>query len=182
MLIFSMGVSVDGFVADRDGDFNWTAPDDEVFAAHLARVQSLGAYIMGRRLYEMMRVWETDPAIRSDELRAAFAEAWIALPKVVLSRTLDGVDGNARLVSGALTDEIDAVLAGTDRPVEIGGPEVAGAAFDAGFVDELHLFRHPVVVGGGTPYLPPVTSRVALELLDTRRFDNGVILERYRRA
>lgn len=176
-----MGVSVDGFIADRDGDFGWTPPDDEQFAVHLERVAGLGGYLLGRRLYEAMLPWETDPSMRGTELMAAFADVWTALPKVVFSRTLDRVEGNARLAQRSVAEEVAAALAGTDRDVEIGGATLAGQAIDAGFVDELRIFRHPVVVGGGTPFLPPVAKAIQLALVETRTFGGGVIYERYRR-
>lgn len=97
VLIYSMSVSVDGLITDREGAFGWTAPSEELFGFHPAEVRELGAYLCGRRLYETMLVWETDPSLRDSELRAAFADVWCAIPKIVLSRTLDSVQGNARL-------------------------------------------------------------------------------------
>ena len=97
MLIYSMSVSVDGFIADREGAFGWTAPEEELFRFHLAEVRKLGGFLIGRRLYETMLVWETDPSLRDNELGAAFADVWCAIPKTVFSRTLDSVQGNARL-------------------------------------------------------------------------------------
>lgn len=179
VLLYSMGASLDGYITDREGDFNWTAPSDELFAVHLERVGRLGAHLCGRRLYEDMLVWETDPSLRDTPDHAAFADVWTALPKVVFSRTLRSVGGNARLASGSVADEVAAVLASTDKDVEIGGADLAAQAFELGLIDELHLFRHPVVVGGGKRYLPAVADRVTLELLDTRSFDNGVIFEHY---
>lgn len=108
-----------------------------------------------------------------------FADIWCALPKVVFSRTLDRVEGNARLAEGSVAEEIAAMLDATDKPIEIGGADLAGQAFALGLVDELRIFRHPIVVGGGTPFLPPVTEDVALNLLETRAFDAQVIYERY---
>src|SRR5256885_12677962 len=105
MLIFSMGVSVDGFIADRDGRFDWTVPSEEQFRFHLAQVGDLGGYLCGRRLYETMLGWETDPAMRATDLGAAFADVWCALPKVVFSRTLDRVQGNARLAEASVGEE-----------------------------------------------------------------------------
>ena len=174
-----MSVSVDGFVADRGGAFNWGAPSDEQFAFHLAEVQSLGAYLLGRRLYEMMLVWETDPSLRSDALRDAFADAWCALPKVVFSRSLERVPGNSRLARGSVAEEVGAALAATDRDVSIGGPALAAQAIELGLVDEFHMFRYPVVVGGGTPFLPPVTDDIALDLVETRTFAARVVYECY---
>jgi dihydrofolate reductase len=182
MLIYSMNVSVDGFIADREGAFGWTAPSEELFGFHLARVRELGGYLCGRRLYETMLVWETDPSLRDTELRAAFADVWYALPKVVFSRTLDSVQGNARLAEGSVAEEAAAALAATDKDVEIGGAGLAAEAFELGLVDELRMFRNPVVVGGGTPFLPPVTEHVPLELIETRTFGSRVIYERYGRA
>jgi dihydrofolate reductase len=148
MLIYSMSVSVDGFIADREGAFGWTAPSEELFRFHTALVSELGGYLCGRKLYETMLPWETDPSLRENELGAAFADVWCAIPKVVFSRTLDRVQGNARLA----------------------------------LVDELRMFRYPVVVGGGTPFLPPVTEDVPLDLIETRTFGSRVIYERYRRV
>lgn len=182
MLIYSMGVSVDGFIADRDGEFGWGVPSDELFRFHLARVGGLGGYLLGRRLYETMLGWETDPSPRDDEAGAAFADVWRALPKVVFSRTLDGVRGNARLAEGSVAEEITAALGAPDEDVEIGGAGLAAQAFELGLVDELRVFRHPVVVGGGTPLLPPVTEDIRLDLIETRTFNSRVIYERYRRV
>jgi dihydrofolate reductase len=182
MLIYSMGVSVDGFIADRDGAFGWSAPSEELFRFHTAEVGKLGSCLLGRRLYETMLVWETDPSLREDELGAAFADVWCALPKVVFSRTLDSVQGNARLAEGSVAEEVAAALEATEKDVEIGGAGLAAAAIELGLVDELRMFRYPVVVGGGTPYLPPVTEDIRLDLIETRTFGSRVIYERYQRV
>ena len=182
MLIYSMGVSVDGFIADREGAFGWTVPSDELFRFHTAQVRELGGYLLGRRLYETMLVWETDPSLRETELRAAFADVWCAIPKVVFSRTLDSVQGNARLAEASVADEAAAALDATDKDISIGGAGLAAAAIELGLVDELRMFRHPIVVGGGTPFLPPVTEHIRFDLIETRTFGSGVIFERYRRA
>jgi dihydrofolate reductase len=126
-----------------------------------------------------MLVWETDPSLRGDELGAAFADAWCALPKVVFSRTLASVEGNARLAKAPVADEITAALDSTDKDVEIGGAGLAAQAIELGLVDELRMFRNPVVVGGGTPFLPPITEDLPLELIETRTFGSRVIYERY---
>ncbi len=180
MLIYSMGVSVDGFIADRDGSFAWSAPSNEQFGFHLAEVRGLGAYLMGRRLYETMLVWETDPSLRSDADRTAFADVWCALPKVVFSHTLDSVQGNARLARGSLAEEVATALDATEGDVSIGGAGLAAQAIQLGLVDELHLFRYPVVVGAGTPFLPPVTDDISLDLIETRTFGSPVVYECYR--
>ncbi|WP_457252912.1 dihydrofolate reductase family protein [Pedococcus sp. P5_B7] len=182
MLMYSIGVSVDGFINDRVGDFGWGALDDDLFRFHLAEVGKLGAYLLGRRLYETMLVWETDPSLRDTEDGAAFADVWCALPKVVFSRTLDAVQGNARVARGTVLEEVARAVGETDRDVSIGGADLAGQAFELGLVDELRVFRYPVVVGGGTPHLPPVTDLVRFELAETRTFGGGVAYEQYRRA
>lgn len=182
MLIYSMGVSVDGFIADRGGTFGWTAPSEEQFRFHLAQTRELGGYLCGRRLYQTMLVWETDPSLRDNELGAAFADVWCALPKIVFSRTLDSVQGNARLASASVAEEAAAALDATDKDVSIGGAGLAAAAIELGLVDEVRLFRNPVVVGGGTPFLPPVTEDIRLDLVETRTFGSRVIYERYARA
>ena len=182
MLIYSMNVSVDGFIADRDGAFAWTVPSDEQFRFHIEQVRELGGYLIGRKLYETMLVWETDPSMRATEAGAEFADAWAAIPKVVFSRTLRSVQGNARLARAPLADETAAALNATDKDVAIGGAGLAAAGIDLGLVDELRILRHPILVGGGTPFLPPVTDDVPLDLIETRTFGSRVIFERYARA
>ncbi len=139
VLIYSMSVSVDGFIADREGAFGWTAPSDELFRFHLAQVRELGGYILGRRLYETMLVWETDSSLRDNEARAAFADLWRAIPKIVVSRTLDSVQGNARLAETSVAEEAAAALNATDKGVSIGGAGLAASAIQLGLVDELQL-------------------------------------------
>jgi dihydrofolate reductase len=173
MLIYSMSVSVDGFITDRKGAFEWSGPSEEQFRFHIAQVRELAGYLCGRRLYETMLPWETDPSMRDNELGVAFADVWCAIPKVVFSRTLGSVQGNARLAEASVAEEAGAALDATDKDVSIGG---------AGLVDELRIFRYPVVVGGGTPFLPPVTEDVRLDLIETRTFGSRVIYERYGRA
>src|SRR3954454_24440247 len=112
-----MSVSVDGYIADRDGAFGWGAPSEELFAFHLARVRGLGGYLCGRRLYETMLPWETDPSLRDNELGAAFADVWCAIPKVVFSPTLASVQGHARLAEASVAEEAAAELDATDKDV-----------------------------------------------------------------
>lgn len=182
MLIYSMSVSVDGYIADRGGGFGWSAPSDELFAFHLERVRELGAHLCGRRLYETMLPWETDSSLRDSELGSEFAAVWSALPKIVFSRTLDRVQGRARLADAPLGEEVATALRATDKDVEIGGAGLAAAAVELDLVDELRVFRIPIVVGGGTPYLPPVAEALALELIESTVFGSSVIYERYRRV
>ncbi len=181
MVIYSMSLSVDGFIADREGAFKWSAPNEDLFRYNVTQTRELGGFLLGRRLYETMLVWETDPSMRDSELDAAFADAWCAIPKIVFSRTLDSVQGNARLAEASLAEEAAAALA-TDRDVGIGGAGLAAAAIELGLVDEMRMFRYPVVVGGGTPFLPPVTKDVPLDLIETRTIGSRVIYERYGRT
>lgn len=182
MLLISMSTSLDGFTADRTGDFSWGTPDEELFRFHLETVRGLGVCLCGRRLYETMLPWETDPAMRHGELYTEFAEVWTALPKVVFSRTLSRVEGNARLAQRPLAEEVPAVLASTEGDVEIGGPTLAAQAVELGLVDEFQIFRHPIILGGGTPLLPPVADAMPLELVESRVFGGRVVYERYRRV
>ena len=179
MLIYSMSVSVDGFIADRTGGFGWTVPNDEQFRFHIEQIRGLGGYLCGRKLYETMLPWETDPSMRDHEPQAAFADVWCTVPKVVFSRTLDSVHGNARLAEASVAEEVAAALDATDKDVSIGGAGLAAAAIELGLVDELRMFRNPIVVGGGTPFLPPVTEDVPLDLIETRTFGSRVIYERW---
>ena len=182
MLIYSMSTSIDGFIADREGDVGRSVPSEEQCAFHVEEVRGIGSHLCGRRLYETMLVWETDPSLRASEDEAAFADVWCALPKVVFSRTLDSVQGNARLAEASVAEEAAAALGRTDKDVGIGGAGLAATAIELGLVDELRMFRYPVLVGGGTPFLPPVSEDVRLDLVETRTFGSRVIYERYARV
>ena len=129
-----------------------------------------------------MLLWDSDPSLRDSEPGAAFADVWCAIPKVVFSRTPDSVQGNARLAEASLAEEVAAALDATDKDVSIGGAGLAAEAIELGLVDELRMFRNPVVVGGGTPFLPPVTGDIPLDLIESRTFGSQVIYERFRRA
>ncbi|HEV7712126.1 MAG TPA: dihydrofolate reductase family protein [Asanoa sp.] len=180
-LIYVTNVSLDGYIEDERGAFNFGPLDDEVFAFTTELVRSVGTFLYGRRLYESMAVWETDTtlAARSD-LMADFASAWQAASKVVYSTTLAAVStADTRLerrFDPAAVRELKAT-AGSD--LTVGGADLATQAFKAGLVDECQLLVWPVVVGGGKPGLP-TGMRVDLELFDERRFPNGVVLLRYR--
>jgi len=177
-----MGVSLDGFIADRDGDFLWSKPSDEQFEFHIEEVLGLGAFVCGRKLYETMLVWETEPMMRDTEPGRRFADAWCAVPKVVFSRSLHTVEGNATLATDSLAEEIANALASTDKDVAIGGATLAKAAIERGLVDDFRMFRHPVIVGGGTSFLPPVVDAIQLELIETKVYGFEVQYERYRRV
>ena len=177
-----MGVSADGFIADDEGGFDFTAPGDEQFRFQAAQVARLGGYLLGRRLYESMRVWDTDPSLRPARSGVVFADTWAAVPKVVFSRTLTSVEGsNARLAAGSVAEEVAAALASAEGDVSIGGADLAAEAIRLDLVDEYRLFRYPVVVGGGTRYWPSLERRLPLSLVGTRTFGGRVVYEEYRR-
>ena len=175
----SMTVSLDGFIAGPGGDIDWSAPDDELHRFHNERVRELDAQFCGRRLYETMLYWETalqDPALSATATE--FAHIWQALPKVVFSTTLQSVEGNARLATGSLTEELAAL---DGQAVSVGGAGLAAGFTELGLIDEYQLFVSPVVLGAGTPYFPPLSERINLELVETRTFGSRVVYLRYRR-
>ena len=180
-LIYVSNVSLDGYIEDEHGSLDWTEPDDEVFAFITDLVRSVGTSLYGRRLYESMAVWETDPALAAQsELTADFANVWEAADKVVYSTTLEAVStAKTRLERSFDPDSVRDMKASATSDLTVGGANLAAHAFKAGLVDECQLFIHPVLVGGGKPALPSGT-RAELELLDERRFRNGVIYLRYR--
>lgn len=182
-LIYSMNPSLDGFISGPDGSFDWSRPDEKLHRFHNERVRGLGGHLLGRRLYETMVYWETateNPAV-TDYMRE-FADVWQALPKVVFSKTLTEVVGNARLARGGIAEEAAGLMERTGRDVAIGGAELAGAALRAGLVDEVQLFVHPVVVGGGKPVFSDLDRPIPLTLGETRTFAGGVVYLRYERA
>jgi dihydrofolate reductase len=181
-VIFSMSVSLDGFIAGPGGDFAWAAPDDELHRFHNEQTRELGAHLLGRRLYETMVYWETadqDPGLGATGRE--FAGIWQALPKIVFSTTLDAVEGNARLAEGDIATEIAALKAQPGKDIAVGGAGLAAAATELGLIDEYGLFVNPVVVGGGTPFFPP-NHHIDLELVETRTFGSRVTYLRYRTA
>jgi dihydrofolate reductase len=180
-LIYITNVSLDGYIEDEHGSFDWTEPDDEFFAFITDRVRSVGTYLYGRRLYETMAVWETDPALAAQsELRADFANVWQAADKVVYSTTLEAAStAKTRLERSFDPDSVRDMKASAMSDLTVGGANMAAHAFKAGLVDECQLFIHPVLVGRGKPALPNDT-RTELELLDERRFSTGVMYLRYR--
>jgi dihydrofolate reductase len=180
-LIYATNVSLDGFIEDESGAFDWAPPDDDVFAFITDLMRSAGTYLYGRRLYENMAVWETDAtlAARSD-LMAEFAAVWQAASKVVYSTTLAAVPtADTRLERRFEPTAVRELKAAADRDLLVGGANLAAQAFEVGLVDECQLFVWPTVLGGGKPALPS-GWRADLELLDVRRLGNGVVHLRYR--
>ena len=183
-LIYSMSASLDGFIEGPDGNFDWSAPDEELHRFHNERVRALGGHLLGRRLYETMRYWETaheDPAATEHALE--FAEIWNALPKVVFSNTLDEVVGsNTRLARAGIAEEVAELQERSGKGVAIGGADLAAEAIRLGLVDDLQLFVVPVVVGGGKPFFPSVDESFQLNLVETRTFASRVVYLHYERA
>jgi len=179
---YSMSVSLDGYIVGPDGGFDWTTPDAEVFRFWLDEIRQVGVHLLGRRLYETMLYWETAEQEQTlDEAELEWAAIWKALPKVVFSTTLSAVQGNARLVSGGLAEELVRLRAEPDQgEVAIGGATLAAEVAAAGLVDEYRAMVYPVLVGGGVPFFPRGERRVDLELLETRSFSSGVVYLRYR--
>jgi len=179
-LIYSAIASLDGYVADAQGEFGWAEPDEEVHAFVNDLERPLGTYLYGRRMYETMKVWEGDellvdqpPAIHD------YAEVWRAAEKIVYSRTLDEVEtSRTRLERSFDPEAIRALKGAEERDIGIGGSELAGQAIEAGLVDEIQLLLVPAVVGAGRPALP-IQHRLTLQLGDQRTFTNGTIYLRY---
>ena len=180
-LIYSAIASLDGYIADEDGNFDWAMPDEEVHAFVNDLARPLGTYLYGRRMYEMMVGWETDPALAEQSpLMRDFAEIWQAADKIVYSKTLEAVStASTRIERDFDPEAVRRMKASAGRDVVVGGAELAAQAFRAGLVDECHLFVAPIVVGGGKRSLPE-DVRVELELLGERRFGNGMVYLRYR--
>lgn len=181
---YSMGVSLDGYIAGPDGGFDWTAPDEEVFRFVTDEIRQAGTYLLGRRLYETMLYWEADGQDPwPDAATREWAALWQALPKVVFSATLPAVRGNARLASGGLAEEIGRLRAGpAEGSIAIGGASLAAGAAALGLIDEYRARVYPVLAGGGTPFFPRQERRTDLELAETRAFTSGVVYLRYRVA
>jgi dihydrofolate reductase len=180
-LIYSAIASLDGYVADQDGNFDWAEPDEEVHTFVNDLQRPVGTYLYGRRLYEVMVAWETMHT-RADQPHVIqdFAEIWQAADKIVYSRTLEAVSSARTRIERVFDpDAVRQLKASAARDLTVGGPDLAAQAFKAGLVDECHLFVAPMVVGGGTQSLPD-NVRLGLELLDERRFGNGIVYLRYR--
>jgi dihydrofolate reductase len=177
-LIYTAIMSLDGYVADEDGNFDWAEPDPEVHAFVNDLERPIGTYLYGRRLYEVMVAWETitdeQPFVHD------YAEIWRSADKIVYSRTLETASSERTRIERSFDpDAVRQMKGGADRDISVGGPGLAAQAIRAGLVDEIHLFLAPIVVGGGNRALPNEV-RVPLELLDERRFGNGMVHLHYR--
>jgi dihydrofolate reductase len=179
-LIYLFNVSVDGYIADEDGNFDWGTPDEAYYAFINDLLRPVGTYLYGRRLYQLMAVWETDPAVAAPSPGTReFATLWQAADKVVYTRTLQAAATTRTRIERDFDPEgVRHLKAAAERDLTVGGPTLGAQAITAGLVDEVQLLVWPVVVGGGKPFLPN-RVRFQLELLDERRLGNGVVYLRY---
>ena len=180
-LIFVANMSLDGYTEDKEGKFDWTEPSEDYFRFISTIVRATHTHLYGRRMYETMMVWETDPKLASESaLRHDFAKIWQAADKIVYSRTLETISTRKTQLERTFDPEaIRQMKAAGEHDILIGGPELASQAFRAGLIDECHLFLLPILVGGGKSALPD-NVRLELELLAERRFRNGAVYLRYR--
>jgi dihydrofolate reductase len=183
-LIYSMGVSLDGFIADSDGEIDWSGPSDELHRFHNEQASEIGVHLLGRRLYEVMTYWETaeEELPESPPHELEFARIWKALPKIVFSTTLGHLEGNARLATGSVADEVARLKAEPGQDIAVGGAGLAATCMQLDLIDEYLLFVTPIVLGGGTPFFAALDTRLDLELLETRAFPAGIVHLRYRRV
>ena len=181
---YAMNVSLDGYIVGPDGDFDWSAPDEEVFRCWIDETRGIGVHLLGRRLYETMLYWETAEQDGSlDDAELEWAALWNPLPKVVFSTTLSTVQGNARLASGSLEEEIERSRAEPgEGDIAIGGATLAAEAATLDLIDEYRAVVYPVLVGGGIPFFPRQERRVDLQLVETRTFSSTFVYLRYRVA
>ncbi len=179
-LIYSTITSLDGYVADEDGNFDWAVPDEEVHAFVNDLERPVGTYLYGRRMYEVMVAWETMNTTDQPPFMRDFADIWRAADKIVYSKTLETVSSaRTRMERDFDPEAVRQMKASAGRDITVGGPDLAAQAIEAGLVDECHLFVAPIVVGGGKPSLPNGV-RLKLELLKERRFGNGTVHLHYR--
>jgi dihydrofolate reductase len=180
-LIYTLGVTLDGYTADRDGSIEWSRPDDELFAFHVERARGIGQEVYGRRLYEdMFAFWPTvDQQPDATPSQVEFAKVWKATPKVVFSSTLESVNEPARLIRSNRDEDVVAetrrLKAEDGGDMDIAGATIAAPVVRAGLVDEYWLFTYPVLVGGGTPFFPKLDNWVNLRALDTREFATATL-------
>jgi dihydrofolate reductase len=179
-LVFTANTSLDGYIEDGTGNFDWAAPSEELHQHHNDRERASGTYLYGRKLYETMRVWETWGTPDKEPVVRDFAQLWQAAEKIIYSTTLGEVTtARTRIARTFDPDAVRAMKASVDRPISIGGPGLAAHAFRAGLIDEIHLYLCPIIIGGGNPALPDGV-RLDLELVSERTFDNGVVHHHYR--
>jgi len=182
-VIFSMALSLDGYIAGPEGEGDWAVPDEELHRFHNEQARELGLHVLGRGLYDVMAYWETaeerNPSAPKHGLE--FARIWKELPKLVFSKTLETVEGNTRLSHGDPVEELRELKEGSGADIAVGGAALAATLTAHALIDEYRLFATPVVLGGGKPFFAGDT-RMDLELVETRMFGSGVVYLRYRRV
>jgi len=180
-VIYLMNVTLDGFVETPDHSLDWGKVDDELHAFFNQQSREAGAFVYGRKVYEVMAAYwptgESNPA--STPVMVEFARIWNPKPKVVFSTTLTSVDWNSRLARGDVGEELERIRAEIDGDLEVAGPNLAAQFIRRGLVDEYRMVVHPVLIGAGTPYFPPLDRQIDLELVESQRFASGVVYHRY---
>ena len=182
-IIYSMLVSLDGFIEGPNRELGWHVIDEEFHTFVNEQQGEFDTYLYGRRLYETMRYWETadkNPSAPAYELE--FARIWQRMPKIVFSKTLEQVQGNARLVRDNIVEEITRLKAQPGKNMDLGGPNLASTFIRLGLIDEYRLFVQPIILGNGTPFFPTLDNPIKLRLVETHTFSSGVVYLRYRRA
>jgi dihydrofolate reductase len=175
-LIYGMGVSLDGYIADGAGAIDWSAPDEELHRFHNEQGRETGVNLYGRRMWETMRVWGDD-GFATGEVEREWAEIWKATPKLVFSTTLDAVEGNTTLHRDGAREEVERLKREPGKDLAVGGAGLAASLVD--LIDEYRLYVSPVLLGAGTPFFPPLSDRIGLELAETRTFGSRVVYLRY---
>ncbi len=182
-VIYSMNVSLGGFIEGPNRELEWSTPDEELHRFWNDQAREMGTFLYGRRLYELMAdFWptaETNPSAPEHVLE--FARIWRDMPKIVFSTTLEKVDWNSRLVRDNIAEEVTKLKAQRGKDMDVGGPTLASTFIRLGLIDEYRLVVHPVVLGGGTPFFPALDNTISLRLVETRRFGTGVVYLRYER-
>lgn len=182
-IIYLMTLSLDGFVEGPDGKFDWSEPDEEVHRFYNQQARELGAFLYGRRMYELMTFWQTadeDPS--APDYMVEFARIWKEKPKIVFSTTLEAVGENSRLVRGDVAAEVARLKQQEGGDLAVSGPGLASTFARLGLIDEYRLIVTPILVGGGKPFFPALDHQVPLRLLETRTFRSGMQYLRYQRA
>jgi len=181
-VIYLMNVTLDGFIETPDHSLDWGTVDDELHAFFNQQSREAGAFIYGRRVYEVMAAYwptgESNP--ESTPVMVEFARIWNPKPKVVFSTTLTSVDWNSRLARGDVDEELERIRAEVDGDLEVAGPNLAAQFIRRGLVDEYRMVVHPVLIGAGTPYFPPLDRQIDLEPVETHAFASGVVYHGYR--
>jgi dihydrofolate reductase len=180
-IIYSMSVSLDGFVETTNRGMDWVIVDEELHTAFNDQAREMGTFMYGRRMYELMTAfWPTPEAAGSDlPYIVEFARIWKDMPKIVFSTTLEEVEWNSSLMRAVTAEEIKKLKAQPGKDMDIGGPGLASAFIKLGLIDEYQLFVNPVVLGGGTPFFPPLPHPLKLKLIETQTFRSGVVYLRY---